>query len=76
MRDLTMRLCAETTYDTGQWWSRVRVRHVLTQERIAEAEDETGGCMLTEVSEDAWLTYFNNVICRVSWCGPACRCRR
>ncbi len=45
-----LRTFAETSYDTGIWWTSVRVRHVLSQKRTAETEEKTDGYTLTQAS--------------------------
>ncbi len=50
-----LRLSAESTYDTGRWWTGVRVRHAFSQDRTAEAEAETNGYTLTDFSAGARL---------------------
>ncbi|MDI6401054.1 TonB-dependent receptor [Balneolaceae bacterium ANBcel3] len=37
----------QTGYDTGKWWADIHLRWGLSQKRIAENEERTGGYMLT-----------------------------
>lgn len=50
-----LRISAESSYDTGRWWTRARVRHVFTQDRTAEAELPTDGYTLTGIAVGARL---------------------
>ncbi len=45
-----LRLTAGTEYDSGRWWSRAQVRHVLAQERTAPGEQTTGAYTLTNLA--------------------------
>ncbi len=50
-----LRLSAESTFDTGQWWTGVRIRHAFTQDRTAGSEAETDGYTVTDLSAGARL---------------------
>ncbi|MDG5766572.1 TonB-dependent receptor [Balneolales bacterium ANBcel1] len=45
-----LRLKGATEYDTGSWWGRLQVQHVFAQNRVAPAEETTGGYTLTEIA--------------------------